>query len=78
MSERSDYFHTGNLDRIKDAPPNGLPTPIAGWRLAEREDGWSLNSDREQGFAREAFRGRRAIGGGWGMRRCEAPASASR
>jgi hypothetical protein len=22
MSERSDYFHTGNLERIKDAPPN--------------------------------------------------------
>jgi hypothetical protein len=24
--ERSDYFHAGNLDRIKDAPPNALAT----------------------------------------------------
>jgi hypothetical protein len=22
MSEQSDYFHAGNLDPIKDAPPN--------------------------------------------------------
>jgi hypothetical protein len=22
MTERSDYFHAGNLDPIKDAPPN--------------------------------------------------------
>jgi hypothetical protein len=24
--ERSDYFHVGNLDRIKDAPPNASAT----------------------------------------------------
>lgn len=24
--ERSDYFHAGNLDRIRDAPPNASAT----------------------------------------------------
>jgi hypothetical protein len=24
--ERSDYFHVGNLDRIRDAPPNASAT----------------------------------------------------
>ena len=24
--ERADHFHAGNLDRIKDAPPNALAT----------------------------------------------------
>ena len=26
---------------------SGRPTPTVGWRLAEREDGWPFNSDKE-------------------------------
>jgi hypothetical protein len=35
QGERSDYFHAGNLDRIKDAPPNALA--IVHWRDDDHE-----------------------------------------
>ena len=31
---------------------NTRPTPIVGWRLAVREDGWSFNSDQEDKLSR--------------------------
>jgi hypothetical protein len=35
QGERSDYFPAGNLDRIKDAPPNALA--IVHWRDDDHE-----------------------------------------
>jgi hypothetical protein len=41
--QRSDYFHAGNLDRIKDAPPNALAT-------VHRHDEMTMSELARRGF----------------------------
>jgi hypothetical protein len=41
--ERSDYFHAGNLDRIKDAPPNASAT-------VHRQDVMTMSELARRGF----------------------------
>ena len=41
--ERSDHFHAGNLDRIKDAPPNT-------WATVNRSDVVTMSELARRGF----------------------------
>ncbi|MGB7972766.1 MAG: hypothetical protein WCF81_00155 [Roseiarcus sp.] len=41
--ERSDYFHAGNLDRIRDAPPNASAT-------VHRHDVMTMSELARRGF----------------------------
>ncbi|MGC2785690.1 MAG: hypothetical protein WA397_18040 [Roseiarcus sp.] len=41
--ERSDHFHAGNLDRIKDAPPNA-------WATVHRLDEMTMSELARRGF----------------------------